>query len=257
MHNAYCAKVCADEDDLNRPTQRLTLVQAKIRKDRNDNARRDHPTPRPNRERHQPYAREAIAPYPRYEEGPSRPRIGTRNDREMVYAMEKLRPEVKWSPKMRSDSNTRKSDALCEFHQERGHKTEDCITLRQEVVNMLRQGHLKELLSDRRRTNFASGCEHHGPPKPPSPARTINMIISGSDDISINNMKFSTTHKLKRSITHEWYNEPEESIIFDKSDADSLTFAHSDALIIILRILDTDVKRIMTDDGSGACIIHP
>nr|XP_009783804.1 PREDICTED: uncharacterized protein LOC104232330 [Nicotiana sylvestris]XP_016454350.1 PREDICTED: uncharacterized protein LOC107778575 [Nicotiana tabacum] len=53
------------------------------------------------------------------------------------------------------------------------------------------------------------------------------------------------------------YDELEESIIFDKSDADSLTFSHNDALVITLRILDTDVKRIMVDDRSSACIIHP
>nr|XP_009605444.1 uncharacterized protein LOC104099993 [Nicotiana tomentosiformis] len=143
IHNAYCAKVRADEDDLNGPTHRLTSI---------------------------------------------------------VYALEKLGQKMKWLPKIRSDLNTRKSDALYEFHQERGHKTEDCIALRQEAVNMLQQGHLKELLSNRGRTNFARERDQ-GPPKPPSPARTINMIIGGSDDASINNVKFTTTHKLKRSIT--------------------------------------------------------
>nr|XP_009598072.1 uncharacterized protein LOC104093934 [Nicotiana tomentosiformis] len=122
---------------------------------------------------------------------------------------------------------------------------------------MLRQGHLKELQSNKGGTNFARGHEHQGPPRPPSPALTINMIIGSDDDASINNVKFTTTHKLKRSITHERYDELEESIIFDKLDADGLDFSHSDALVITLRILDTDVKRIMIDDESSACIIHP
>nr|XP_016499636.1 PREDICTED: uncharacterized protein LOC107818202 [Nicotiana tabacum] len=158
---------------------------------------------------------------------------------------------------MRSDPNTKNFDALYEFHQERGHKTEDCIALRQEVVNMLPQGHLKELLSDKGRSNFIRGREHQGPPKPPSPARTINMIIGGSDDTSINSVKFTTTHKVKRSITRERYDRLEESIIFDEFDADGLSFLNNDALVITLCILDTNVKRIMMDDGSGACIIHP
>ncbi|XP_075091616.1 uncharacterized protein LOC142171811 [Nicotiana tabacum] len=92
---------------------------------------------------------------------------------------------------------------------------------------MLGQGHLKELLSDRGRTNFAIGREQHqGPPKPPSPTRTIHIIIGGGDDASINSVKFSTTHKLK-------------------------------PLVITFRILDTDVRCIMVDDGSGASIIDP
>nr|XP_016510250.1 PREDICTED: uncharacterized protein LOC107827596 [Nicotiana tabacum] len=175
----------------------------------------------------------------------------------IVYALEKLETKVKWPPKIRSDPSTRKSDALCEFHRERGHKIGDYIAVRKEFVNMLRQGHLKELLSNKGRNNFARGREYQGPPKPPSPACTINMIIHGSDDASIKDIKFTTTHKLKGSITRERFDGLEESIIFDESDGASLTFPHNDALIITLRILDTDVKCIIVDDGSGACIIHP
>ncbi|XP_075101699.1 uncharacterized protein LOC142177131 [Nicotiana tabacum] len=83
------------------------------------------------------------------------------------------------------------------------------------------------------------------------------MIIGGGDDTEINHVKFTTTHKLKRSITHEQYDDLEDSVIFDKSDTDGLYFLHYDALVITLRIADTDVKRIMVDDGSSACIIHP
>ncbi|XP_019250921.1 PREDICTED: uncharacterized protein LOC109229826 [Nicotiana attenuata] len=237
---------------LNGPAHRLTSVQAESRKDRRNEIRRDLAAPRPNRERHLPYVRSAIASSSRHEEGSPRSRTGThQNEREIVYALEKLGPKVKWIQKIRSDPSNRKSDALCEFHQERGHKTEECIALRQEVVNMLRQGHLKELLSDQGRTNFARGCEQHqGSPKPPSPTRTIHMIIGGGNDNSINSVKSTTTHKLKRSITYERYDELEESITFDKSDTDGLVFPHHDAL-------DTDVRHIMIDDGSGACIIHP
>ncbi|XP_019239798.1 PREDICTED: uncharacterized protein LOC109219781 [Nicotiana attenuata] len=178
----------------------------------------------------------------------------TRKLLKIVYALDKLGKKVKWPPKMRSDPSTRKSDTLYEFHQERGHKTEDCIALRKEVVNMLQQWHLKELLSDKGRNTFTRGRERQGPP---SPARTINMIIGDNDDASINGTKFTATHKLKRSINHERYDGLEKSIIFDESDADGLTFPHKNALLTTLRISDTDVKRIMVDDGSGVCIIHP
>ncbi|XP_070026469.1 uncharacterized protein [Nicotiana sylvestris] len=159
---------------------------------------------------------------------------------------------------MKSDPSTRRSNVLCEFHQERGHKTEDCIGLRQEVVMMLNHGYLKELLSDKGRVNFARGRDpSQGPQNPPSPACTIQMIIGGGDDAIINHMKFTTTHKLKRTVAHERYDDFEYSIIFDKSDVDGLSFPHYDALVITLHIADTDVKRIMVDDGSGACIVLP
>nr|XP_016494377.1 PREDICTED: uncharacterized protein LOC107813605 [Nicotiana tabacum] len=171
---------------------------------------------------------------------------------EIVYALEKLGTKVQWPQKMKSDPSIRRSNVLCEFHQERGHKTDDCIGLRQEVVRMLNQGYLKELLSDRGRANFARGLgQPQGPPKPPSPACTIQIIIGGSNDMIINHVKFTTTHKLKRIVAHERYDDLEDSIIFNKSDIDGLSFPHYDALVITLRIADTDVKRVMVDDGSG------
>nr|XP_009772958.1 PREDICTED: uncharacterized protein LOC104223257 [Nicotiana sylvestris]XP_016488085.1 PREDICTED: uncharacterized protein LOC107808115 [Nicotiana tabacum] len=123
---------------------------------------------------------------------------------------------------------------------------------------MLSQGHLRELMSNRGRANFACIREpYQGPPKPPSPAHTIQMIIGGGDEATINYVKFTTTHKLKRLITHERYDDLKDSIIFNKSDTDGLTFPYFDALVITLRSLDIDVSRIMVDDGSGTCIIHP
>ncbi|XP_016438631.2 uncharacterized protein LOC107764554 [Nicotiana tabacum] len=177
IHNSYYAEVREDEDDLNGPTQQLTSVQMESGKDRRNDNRRDHAGPCLNRERHQPYTRTAAIAPPlpsRYSDGSPMPQIGThRNERgmpqllsannfcvspsEIVYALEKLSLKVKWPLNMMSDPNTKKSNTLCEFYQERGHKTEDCIALRQEVVNMLNQGNLRDLMSDRERANFARG----------------------------------------------------------------------------------------------------
>ncbi|XP_070057754.1 uncharacterized protein [Nicotiana tomentosiformis] len=161
--------------------------------------------------------------------------------------MEKLGPKVKWLKKMRSDPNTRKLDALYEFHQERGHKTKDCIALRQEVVNAMEGIPQKETGEGSTLPEDVNNIND----RPPSPTRTIHMIIEGGNDASINSVKFTTTYKLKRSITHERYDELEESIIFAKSDINGLVLTHYDALVITLQILYTDVRRIMVDDGSG------
>ncbi|XP_019237202.1 PREDICTED: uncharacterized protein LOC109217418 [Nicotiana attenuata] len=118
IHNAYCAEVRADEEDLNGPTQRLTTIQMELRKDRRNDSRRDHAGPLLNRERHQPYNRANIPLPPHQAEGASRPQAGThRNERGMrpllsahnfcvspskiVYALEKLGPKVKWPQKMK------------------------------------------------------------------------------------------------------------------------------------------------------------
>nr|XP_009611777.1 uncharacterized protein LOC104105229 [Nicotiana tomentosiformis] len=218
IHNAYYAEVRANEDNLNGQTHQLISVQTESRKERRDNFRRDHPVSRHNRERHQPHVRAAAAPSPRYKEGPSRPKTRTRrNERGM--------------PPLLSAHNF-------------------CVSPT-EII------YAPEKLGTKVRNNFARGRKKQGLPKPTSPARTINMIIGGDDDASIKGVKLTTTHKLKRSITNERYDRLEESIIFHELDAGSLTFPQNDAPVITLCILDTDVKRVMVDDGSGAFIIHP
>ncbi|XP_070011124.1 uncharacterized protein [Nicotiana sylvestris] len=52
IHNAYCAEVRVDEDDLNGPTQWLTSVQTEARKDHRNDGRRDQSGPRLGQERH-------------------------------------------------------------------------------------------------------------------------------------------------------------------------------------------------------------
>ncbi|XP_019248793.1 PREDICTED: uncharacterized protein LOC109228067 [Nicotiana attenuata] len=76
IHNAYCAEVRVDEDDLNGLIQRLTSVQIEPRKDRCSDGRRDQSGPSLNRDKHQPYVRTAVPPSPRHVEGPSRPHTG-------------------------------------------------------------------------------------------------------------------------------------------------------------------------------------
>nr|XP_009630224.1 uncharacterized protein LOC104120199 [Nicotiana tomentosiformis]XP_016489324.1 PREDICTED: uncharacterized protein LOC107809239 [Nicotiana tabacum] len=147
----------------------------------------------------------------------------------VVYALEKLGTKVKWPPKMRSDSSTRISNALYKFPP--GTQTQNRRLYRPKT----------------------GGSKHVA-------ARATQRDAEWQrkkDDSSINGVKFISTHKLKNSITYERNDGLEESTIFDESDANNLTFPHNDALVITVRILDNDVKRIMVDDGSGACIIHP
>ncbi|XP_075083198.1 uncharacterized protein LOC142166976 [Nicotiana tabacum] len=168
IHNAYCAKIGADEDDLNGPT---------------------HHRYKPNPEKNEDTTSGGI----------TRSHGQTWNDTSHTPG----RPP--YLPSALKKAHLGRERELTGMREECGHKTEDSITLRQEVVNMLRQGHLKELLSDKGRNNFARGREHQGQSKHPSLARTINMMVGRGGDASINSVKFTTTHKLKWSITREQY----------------------------------------------------
>nr|XP_009769852.1 PREDICTED: uncharacterized protein LOC104220657 [Nicotiana sylvestris] len=99
IHNAYCVEVRADEDDLNGPTQWLTSLQAEAGKDNRNNGRRDQLGTRLGRERHQPYIRTSAPPPPRHTDALPRHTTPYRQEKEIVYALEKLGPKVQWPQK--------------------------------------------------------------------------------------------------------------------------------------------------------------
>lgn len=57
--------------------------------------------------------------------------------------------EIKWSRKHRESRGTRESNSYCKFHKQRGHSTETCIDLMNEIERLLDLGHLKDFRAGR------------------------------------------------------------------------------------------------------------
>ncbi|XP_075088536.1 uncharacterized protein LOC107826166 [Nicotiana tabacum] len=132
---------------------------------------------------------------------------------------------------MRSNPNRRNPDHWCEFHNDHGHKTADCILLQGEVDHLLKQGYLIELFSEKGKQAYMKNRQE--PPKPPSPKRTVNVISGGEE---INGVMYTAANKVSKvTITHGKrvrHVLEEESITFDDVDADD-----SSVNIILLRVL--------------------
>ncbi|MDA0629571.1 hypothetical protein PCS76_22430, partial [Acinetobacter baumannii] len=80
--------------------------------------------------------------------------------------------------------HTRDTRKWCEFHRDHGHRTNKCQTLRLEIVELLKQGHLKDLLTERDRVTRDKSSNVTKDYKPPIPQRQdkiINMISGGSE----------------------------------------------------------------------------
>ncbi|KAF2600167.1 hypothetical protein F2Q68_00010439 [Brassica cretica] len=43
----------------------------------------------------------------------------------------------------------------CDFHQDHGHKTEDCVALKIAVNKLLKKGHLREFLSEKAKSHLS------------------------------------------------------------------------------------------------------
>ncbi|XP_070034776.1 uncharacterized protein [Nicotiana tomentosiformis] len=172
---------------------------------------------------------------------------------ELVSAIRNIK-EARFLRPMRSDSSQRDPDLWCEYHRANGHRTWDCQHLREEVATLLKNGHLREFLSDRAKNNYGRNRDNAESSKAgeEAPRRKINMIFGGND---INGVTFSVVKKTKVSITHSkrlW----EDDITFTEEDVDGLLLPHNDAPVISLNMLDFKIKHVLVDPGSSANIIQ-
>ena len=72
---------------------------------------------------------------------------------ETILIMKGIGGTVKWPKKMKSPPNAQDSKRWCEFHNNHGHQMYECVALRLDVAELLNQGHLKDLLTDKGRVN--------------------------------------------------------------------------------------------------------
>ncbi|XP_059301892.1 uncharacterized protein LOC132053808 [Lycium ferocissimum] len=166
---------------------------------------------------------------------------------------------------MKSDPSKRNLEPFCEFHEGHGHKIEDCHALRLAVAELLEQGHLTELLSEKGKQAYYRNREQGAPPPLPEPKRVVNFITGGvniniTGGLDVNKFTYTSGIKFKRVTTRSEKRDRlalvEDCITFDEADADNTQFSHNDGLVITLRILDTDIKRVFVDQGSAANIIN-
>ncbi|KAF3569792.1 hypothetical protein F2Q69_00058800 [Brassica cretica] len=79
--------------------------------------------------------------------------------------------------------------SLVRLQQDHGHKTEDCVALKIEVNELLKEGHLREFLSEKAKSHLSK--ETTGKPteastvSPPRQDRVIHVISGGSEISSI------------------------------------------------------------------------
>ncbi|XP_048623891.1 uncharacterized protein LOC125592616 [Brassica napus] len=104
---------------------------------------------------------------------------------ELVNVLSQMGQQVKWPQKMKAPDSFRNPGFWCDFHRDHDHKTEDCITLKIEVNELLRKGHLREFLSDKAKSHLSK--ETTGKPteaamvSPPRHDRVIHVILGGSE----------------------------------------------------------------------------
>ena len=88
----------------------------------------------------------------------------------------------RWPRKTNNSDPKRDITKYCEFHGDHGYSTPDCVALRFEVADLLKRGHLQDLLLDKGKNTLAQHETRRDEQlTEPTPERVVNVITGGSE----------------------------------------------------------------------------
>ncbi|XP_059315364.1 uncharacterized protein LOC132065866 [Lycium ferocissimum] len=169
VHNRYESKIWVEDDQLELPPGPINMSKSSERSRKNY-----EPKTRLSRERSDTGSSATNKDVPRISEYNFNV-----NTSDLISAINRI-TKARWPRPLRSDPGQRDPSMVCEYHETHRHRTEDCRQLRDEVVRLLKNGHLREFLSERAKNHYKER-ENHKRAKPVEPQHVINMIIGGTD----------------------------------------------------------------------------
>ncbi|XP_052299748.1 uncharacterized protein LOC127903121 [Citrus sinensis] len=221
------------------------------------------------------------SPPPDQREPPPRPRYESyhplnRSPEQIFYHIRDsglLRP-----PKpMKKYPNMKRSLKYCEFHEDFGHSTAECFTLREEIESLILSGYLKEFVAGMREARksaehdkgkrVADGSPEREVPPGHKKGVYVRMIMGGPTlagqsrrAIKGYGRSLSITTNMGREVNLNEWGTPKvphhpPPILFTEKDAEGISYPHDDAFVITLKVATGKVARTLVDTGSSVDII--
>ncbi|KAL0313506.1 UNVERIFIED_CONTAM: hypothetical protein Sradi_5749900 [Sesamum radiatum] len=224
-----------------------------------------------NRERYQRAEKEREQPYrPKFSR--YTPLATTRTKALMMVEKSNL---LQWPQHTRFTPAKRFSNKYCRFHKEKGHDTEDCYQLKDEIERLVRQGYFKEFILEQASRSKDHKMEGRARSRSRSKERfraddrkdrerenvpvkgVIHTIAGGSVGGWSNREKKRYERKSREDRRKKLVLSvaEEEEITFGSRDLGERGEVHDDPMVVKLDIANFTVHKILIDNGSSADII--
>ncbi|XP_011093333.1 uncharacterized protein LOC105173330 [Sesamum indicum] len=186
---------------------------------------------------------------------------------EKVMTMVEKEGLLQWPGKMRDTPAKKNSHKYCRFHKDKGHNTEDCYQLRDEIERLVRQGYFKHLIDRRAEAGDRSRSRSHerhqrdevgkSTAQDNPPTKGIIHTISGgptNGDLMRSRKKYARESKSRygQQVMHV---EKQENIVFGDEDMSADAPDQNDPMVIKMDIANYQVHKGLIDNGSSVDII--
>ena len=183
---------------------------------------------------------------------------------DQVLMQIKDEPSLQWPKPIYAPIEVSDKNKYCRFHQDHRHHTNECKHLKDKVETLIRQGKLQKFVWKmepywrQQKDEKDREQETEGMKASIGEIRMISggLVMKGS----FNSLKKAYAREV--NSIHSWFQSlktlrsSELDIIFIKKDACSVKHPHEDLLVIMLRMEEFNIHRLLVDNGSSADIIY-
>ncbi|KAK3014505.1 hypothetical protein RJ639_009408 [Escallonia herrerae] len=165
---------------------------------------------------------------------------------------------LQWPDIMKSRPNKRNKDLWCHFHNDHGHTTDNCGSLKRAIEALIKRGQLRKFV--------APGEGRQQTPLPIEEREDREENAGIINTISGGLAAGGSSGRAQKAYAREVYitSQPPDkklktvlvaTITFSDKDSKDIQTPHDDPLVITVRAGNFDVKRVLIDNGSSAEIL--
>ncbi|KAK2997736.1 hypothetical protein RJ639_024902 [Escallonia herrerae] len=188
---------------------------------------------------------------------------GQEQEKELKRIVQEILHEIKDKQilekpdKMRSAPSKRDKNLWCRYHNDHGHTTDNCESLKHAIKALIKCGHLRGYINRRNKKREAAPLAEREEVQ--ENAGVINTIYEG---IAAGGSSGQGRKAYAREVfttvgpsTKKQKIEPTPTISFSDDDVGDTRIPHEDPLVVTLRVGNFDMKRILVDNGSSAEVL--